>query len=230
MTRMRETVTSKTYDIWSLPYDYTFAPLVVKRLRRAIAQLRLRPGDRVLDMGVGTGSALGFYPKNVTIVGLDLSAGMLAKAADKCREQGLTHCQLLRGDALNPPFAPGSFDHVVITHVISVVSDPHRLLSLAARLVKPGGRIVVLNHFQSSQPVVAWFERVLNPIFVKIGWRSDLRLDELLRGVDLKVEYQFKIDRLDLFQIVVLNARPQSSPPEPTANEMPDLGSAATAS
>lgn len=227
MTGMREAVTNKIYDLWSQTYDYTFVPLILKRVRRAIMQLRLRPGDRVLDMGVGTGASLGFYPRNISIVGLDLSAGMLAQAAMKCREQGLTHCQLIRADALNPPFEPASFDHVVITHVISCVSDPNRLLNVAAQLVKPGGRVVLLNHFQSSQPVVAWFERVLNPVFVRLGWRSDLRLDELLRGSDLKVEYHFQIDRLDLFQIVVLNSRPPAVTPE--SPDMPALGAAATA-
>ena len=61
---------------------------------------------------------------------------------------------------------------MVLTHTVSVVSDPHRLMRWAARLVKPGGRIVLLNHFQSTHPVVAWFERALNPMFVKLGWRK----------------------------------------------------------
>ncbi|MCC7406835.1 MAG: methyltransferase domain-containing protein [Phycisphaeraceae bacterium] len=209
--RMTEAITSKTYDLWSLFYDHTFGALVRNRQVRAVEQLPLRPGDRVLDIGVGTGMTLGHYPRNVTVVGMDLSAGMLGKAAEKCRELGLDHCKLVRADAMLPPFAPASFDHILICHTITVVSDPARLLAWASKLLRPGGHIVILNHFQSSQPVVAWFEKYLNPVFVKIGWRSDLSLEELMGEGDLHLEYSFKLRSIDLWRIVVLRhkgARP----------------------
>ncbi len=211
--RMSEPITSRTYDLWSRIYDKTFGALVQKRQVRALEQLHLRPGDRVLDIGVGTGIMLPRYPRTVTVVGMDLSAGMLAKAQGKCRELGLDHCHLIRADAMRPPFAPQSFDHIMISHTISVVSDPARLIRWAATLVKPRGRIVLLNHFQSTNPVVAWFEKVLNPIFVWIGWRSDVALDDVLRAVDLHVEYQFKMRLMDIWQIVVLTPhKPLPSP------------------
>src|SRR5262249_17251200 len=107
-------------------------------------------------------------------------------------------------DAMLPPFADGSFDHILICHTITVVSDPACLMRWAARLLKPGGTIVLLNHFQSTNPVVAWFERVLNPVFVKIGWRSGVAPEDVLRSTTLQVEYRFKMRMLDLWQIVVL--------------------------
>ena len=205
MKSMIETKTSKLYDLWSIFYDYTFGALVRRRQVRALQQLHLKAGDCVLDMGVGTGMTLQHYPKNVTVIGLDLSAGMLAKAAEKRDELGLTHCHLIRADAMLPPFADRSFDHVMITHTISVVSDPAKLIGWAERLVKPGGRIVLLNHFQSTNPFFAWFERTFNPMFVKIGWRSDLALEDVLRGAkNLCVEYRFKMRLVDIWQIVVL--------------------------
>ena len=102
----------------------------------------------------------------------------------------------------------------MITHVVSVVSDPQKLMRWAQRMVKPGGRIVVLNHFLSPNPFFAWWERVLNPIFVKIGWRSDLALEDCLKGTDLSVQYNFKMSRLDLWQIVVLGG-PDTMPARP---------------
>ena len=229
MSQMTESVTSKTYDVWSWFYDHTFGALVRRRQQRAVQQLRTTRGDRVLDIGVGTGMLLPLYPRDVTVVGMDLSGGMLAKAAKKRQELRLDHCHLVRADAMLPPFADASFDHVVITHTISVVSEPGRLIQWAARLLKPGGRIIMLNHFQSSHPVVAWFERVLNPIFVKIGWRSDLSLEDVLRNVDLHVAYRFKMRLFDLWQIVVLthpNApssakTPTWQPPTASASQPP---------
>lgn len=203
--KMTENTTSKTYDVWSWFYDKTFGVLVRKRQRRAIEQLRPAPGDRVLDLGVGTGLTLTDYPADVNVVGMDLSPGMLRKAAEKCRRNNLTHCRLVQGDAMLPPFADNSFDHVLITHVISVVSNPPLLLRWAQRLVKPGGRIVVLNHFQSSRRPVAWIEKALNPLFSRIGWKSDLAMEDVLADVDLRVDYVFKESLFDLWRIIVLS-------------------------
>lgn len=202
--KMSEPTTSKTYDVWAAFYDKTFGALVHRRQLKALEQLRAEPGQRVLDLGVGTGMTLRHYPKNITVVGMDLSGGMLAKAAQKASEDNLTHCRLVQGDAMLPPFADNSFDHIIITHTISVVSEPAKLLQWAKRMVKPGGRIVVLNHFRASNPVIGWLEKVANPLCVKIGWRSDLSLDECLEGVDLHVRYQFRMRIIDLWQIVVL--------------------------
>ena len=201
---MNEASTSRLYDLWSLCYDWTFGFLVQSRQSRAVEQMRLRPGDRILDMGVGTGMMLPRYPDDVTVVGMDLSAGMLDKAVRKHRDLDLDHCHLVQADAMLPPFADASFDHIMISHTISVVSDPARLLNWAVRLIRPGGRIVLLNHFQSTYRVVAWFEHVLNPLFVKIGWRSDVRLEYCLDGANVEVEYCFKMRLIDIWRIIVL--------------------------
>jgi phosphatidylethanolamine/phosphatidyl-N-methylethanolamine N-methyltransferase len=212
MASMKEATTSKQYDSWSWVYDRTFGHLLQHRQQRAIQELRPSPGDRVLELGVGTGIMLPHYPRDIQVVGIDLSAGMLDRAQRRIDEQNLHHCHLVLGDAMHLPFAEASFDQVMLSHVVSVVSDPAKLMRWVQRMVKPGGRVVVLNHFRSNVPVLSWIERVGNPLFVKLGWRSDLSLSETLDGVDLQLEYSFKLRMLDLWTIVVLR-RPHPGQP-----------------
>lgn len=217
--KMSEPTTGRLYDLWAWFYDGTFGALVHSRHHRAMDELRVKPGDRVLDLGVGTGMTLGRYPHDVQVVGMDLSGGMLAKAKDKCHEAGLDHVQLIQGDAMHPPFAEASFDHILIAHTVSVVSEPNRLMQWARRLVKPGGTVIVLNHFRSPNRLMGWLERVFNPMFVKIGWRSDLSLDECLNGVDLHIRYRFKTSTIDLWQIVVLGPEPTTAADHPAPDK-----------
>ena len=203
-SQMTEHSTSRVYDAWARMYDATFGRLVHKRQVIAVDKLGCEPGDTVLDIGVGTGGTLPHYRGDVTVIAMDLSAGMLAKAADKRRELGLTHCHLVQADAMQPPFAERAFDRIMISHTVSVVSDPPALMAAVARLVKPDGRIVVLNHFRSDNPIVGGVERIVNPLCVRLGWRSDLSLDQCLAGSGLRVVEDFRLSRVDLWQIVTL--------------------------
>lgn len=201
---MHEPKTSRIYDAWSWMYDKTFGPIAGRSLLCALDQLRPRPRQRVLDIGVGTGLTLPHYPSDIEVVGLDLSAGMLAQAEQRRVEHELSHCLLVQGDALAPPFADESFDHIMITYTVSVVSDPALLLRQARRMLKPGGRVVIVNHFLSAHRPIAMLERLANPLCNRLGWRSDLPLADVLAATDLKLEYQFKRRRTDFFTIVVL--------------------------
>jgi len=207
---MAEPATSRIYDLWSHCYDSTFGRLVHKRQIRAIDALNAQPGQWVLDLGIGTGITLGEFPQAVHVVGMDLSAGMLAKARGKAHERGRGRTHMIQGDALNPPFGDAAFDHLLVTHTVSVVSDPPRLMQWCQWLVKPGGRVVVLNHFQSEHRAIARLENAVNPLCCRIGWRSDLSLNDCLAGCDLRVVADFKLRKGDVWRIVVLE-RPDAA-------------------
>lgn len=204
--QMREHSTQKIYDIQSKVYDATFGRLVRKRIGKAIAEhVRLGQGQTVLDVGIGTGASLQFYPADRgRIVGIDLSGGMLAKAREKIAETGRRNVVLARANALVMPFADDSFDAVFVSHVISVVSDPVRLLDECCRVSRPGSKIVMVNHFQSTNRFVAAIEKLLCPICTKLGWRSDLPLQELVEKTGVTVDYRYKLTTPDLWETVVI--------------------------
>lgn len=202
---MQESSTKKIYDIHSMFYDATFGRLVRRRIARAISHMSIAPADRVLDLGIGTGVSLNYYPQDRgQIVGVDLSSGMLREARKKVREQGRNNAVVFQADAMKLPFADNSFDHVFISHVISVVSDPFRLIQEAQRVSKPGSRIVIVNHFQSTNRFIALVEKWLCPLCTKLGWRSDLALHDLIRQTGVEVDYRYKLESIDLWETVVM--------------------------
>jgi len=152
---MQESSTRKIYDVHSVFYDATFGRLVRRRIARAISHMNLRQNDRVLDLGIGTGVSLNFYPKDRgKIVGIDLSAGMLREARKKMHAQERQNVTVFQADAMRLPFGDNTFDYVFISHVISVVSDPYRLVQEAQRVAKAGP--ASSSSIISSRPIDFW--------------------------------------------------------------------------
>lgn len=211
---MQESSTKKIYDIHSMFYDATFGRLVCRRIARAVSHMNLAIDDRVLDLGIGTGVSLNYYPMDRgRIVGIDLSSGMLREARKKIREQGRQNAQVFQSDALKLPFADNTFDHVFISHVISVVSDPCKLVQEAQRVAKPSSRIVIVNHFQSTNRFLALIEKWLCPLCTKLGWRSDLALQDLIRQTGAEIDYRYKLESIDLWETVVMVNNKSALPP-----------------
>jgi phosphatidylethanolamine/phosphatidyl-N-methylethanolamine N-methyltransferase len=202
---MQESSTKKIYDVHSVFYDATFGRLVKRRIARAISHMNIQDTDRVLDLGIGTGVSLNYYPQRGRILGVDLSAGMLRECRKKIRERKLDHTFVFQANALQLPFADDTFDHVFISHVISVVSDPYRLVQEAQRVCRPGARIVIVNHFQSTNRFIALVEKWLCPLCTKLGWRSDLALQDLIRRTGVEIDYRFKLESIDLWETVVIS-------------------------
>ncbi len=111
---MQEASTRKIYDVHAMFYDATFGRLVRRRIARAISHMPIRESDTILDLGIGTGVSLDYYPLDRgRIIGVDLSSGMLRKAREKIRERQLSHANVFQADALRLPFAEGAFDYVM---------------------------------------------------------------------------------------------------------------------
>jgi len=213
---MQEASTRKIYDMHSVFYDATFGRLVKRRIERAIKHMNISATDTVLDLGIGTGASLGFYPSHGRVFGIDLSAGMLRECRKKIREQGFDNVTVFQANALQLPFAADSFDHVFISHVITVVSDPYVLIREAQRVCKPGARIVIVNHFQSTNRFIGMLEKWLCPLCTKLGWRSDLALQDLIRRTGVEIDYRYKLESIDLWETVVITNNKSAVVP-PTA-------------
>jgi phosphatidylethanolamine/phosphatidyl-N-methylethanolamine N-methyltransferase len=201
---MQEATTKGIYDFHSIFYDATFGRLVRRRIAGAIGHMNIVADDWVLDLGIGTGVSLNYYPGRGHIVGIDLSPGMLRECRKKIAERRLDHVAVFQADALRLPFADDTFDHVFMSHVISVVSDPVRLIEEVRRVAKPDARIVIVNHFQSTNRFVAMFEKWLCPLCTRLGWRSDLPLQDLIRRTGVQVDYRYKLESIDLWETVVI--------------------------
>lgn len=227
MFLMQEASTRKIYDFHSGFYDATFGRLVRRRVAKAIGHMDIAPADRVLDLGIGTGQSLHHYPGDRgRVVGVDLSAGMLREARKKIADRRLTNAAVFQADAMRLPFADNTFDHVFISHVISVVSDPYKLVVEAQRVAKPGARIIILNHFQSTNRMVAMVEKWLCPLCTKLGWRSDLPLQDLVRRTGLEVDYRYQLSAVDLWETVV-TTNTKSALQSDTAVDVPARAAAA---
>lgn len=205
---MQEKTTRSIYNVWAYFYDVFWPSIVHRRTTRAIQRMAIRKNERVLDIGVGTGLALPSYPDHARVVGIDLSEGMLRRARRRIDEHRLDGVQLALGNALELPFPDDTFDHVLLSHVVTVVSDPVKLIEETRRVTRPGGQIVMINHFRSANRVVGSIEKMLCPLCQHLGWRSDVGLQELLDQTGLEVDFRYKLDNVDLFQTVFSTNRP----------------------
>jgi phosphatidylethanolamine/phosphatidyl-N-methylethanolamine N-methyltransferase len=166
----------KSYARWAPIYDATFGMLTGVGRRRGVSVLNSL-GGRVLEVGVGTGLSLPGYRPDVSITGIDASAEMLGKAQARVEELGLRNVEALRlMDARAMDFPDNSFDHISAMHIMSVVPEPERVMAEMARVLRPGGTIIMINHFaleDQDRKALGWLERVAAPFADKLGWHSD---------------------------------------------------------
>lgn len=170
---LEQHVVETAYARWAPIYDAVCGPVMV-RGRRAAARAARDIGGQILEVGVGTGLSFGDYDDSVTVTGIDLSEPMLQKARAKLATGRYPFVrQLMRMDAHELIFPDASFDCVVAQFVITLVENPERVLSECHRVVKPGGRIILVNHLYSERGVAAAVERWAAKRTRRLGLRPE---------------------------------------------------------
>jgi phosphatidylethanolamine/phosphatidyl-N-methylethanolamine N-methyltransferase len=185
VTAVENDFVARVYENLAFIYDFTFGPALHPGRVHAIQRMGIKPGDRVLEVGVGTGINASLYPRDCSVTGIDLSGSMLEKARDRVARKGIKNVRLLEMDAADLKFADETFDIVYAPYLISVVPDPITVAREMRRVCRTGGRIIVLNHFRSPNALLARVERLISPFTVHIGFKSDLDLPAFLAQAEL---------------------------------------------
>lgn len=186
VTAVENDFVTHVYEKLASVYDLIFGPSLHPGRMQAIQRMGIKSGDRVLEVGVGTGINASLYPRDCAVTGIDLSSSMLEKARERVARKNIRNVRLLEMDAADLKFADGTFDIVYAPYLISVVPDPVAVAREMRRVCRPGGRIIVLNHFRSPNRALAWIERGISPFTVHIGFKSDLDLPAFLAQAELK--------------------------------------------
>ena len=186
VTAVENDFVEAVYEKLAKVYDLTFGPALHPGRLQAIQRMNIQPGERVLEVGVGTGINLSLYPKQAMVTGIDFSVSMLDKARDRVARKGLRNMRLLQMDAADLKFSDDSFDIVYAPYLISVVPDPVRVAREMRRVCRSGGRIIFLNHFLSPNLLLSRAERMISPFTIHIGFKADLDLPAFLAQSDLQ--------------------------------------------
>ena len=165
-------------------YDAVFGPVLHAGREQAIRQMNCLPGERVLEVGVGTGLSLPLYPWGVRVVGVDLSMPMLRRAHDRADEAG---AGLAAMDAERMAFPDASFDKVVAMYVASVVPDPAALVREMRRVCRSDDGLYFVNHFSTTRPLLGDVEQLFAPLSRMLGFRPDFSLARFVAETGLEV-------------------------------------------
>lgn len=169
----------RAYAFWAPVYDLVFGA-VFDAGRRASIEAAERIGGRILEVGVGTGISLPDYARSNKLVGIDISVPMLRKAKERVEAQSLTNVEALAVmDAAKLALPDKSFDVIVAQYVITAVPDPEATLDEFARVIKPGGEIVLVNHIGAEDGPRKAFEACFAPLARKLGWRPEFPFKRL---------------------------------------------------
>jgi phosphatidylethanolamine/phosphatidyl-N-methylethanolamine N-methyltransferase len=180
-----EDAVRSAYRRWAPVYDHTFGWVAAEGRKHSVEIINQGKG-RVLEVGVGTGLSLPAYGRHLEIVGIDLSPEMLEKARERVATEGLRNVAGLHEmDAGDLKFPEASFDTVVAMYVMTVVPDPEKVMRELSRVCRPGGDVIIVNHFSAEEGMRGWVERRMAPFADMLGWRPVFDVERVLVCKDL---------------------------------------------
>jgi phosphatidylethanolamine/phosphatidyl-N-methylethanolamine N-methyltransferase len=186
----------RTWSRLAPVYDMVYGTMLQPGRRRALARMVLGPGDRVLEVGVGTGMGLDLYPRWARVTGIDLSRAMLDRARTRVTELAAhAHIELKEMDATAMTFADGNFDVVYAPYILNVVPDAIAVAREMRRVCRPGGRIILLNRFRSQHTTFGRIDDAVSTLSRLTGTRWNLPMQPLLTEVPL---FPISIERVNV--------------------------------
>ncbi|HYF54716.1 MAG TPA: class I SAM-dependent methyltransferase [Salinarimonas sp.] len=167
----------RVYERWAPFYDRVYHKLLSDAHRRT-ALAAAACGPDILEVGVGTGLVLRYYPAGARVVGVDLSEPMLRKAQEKAAALPAV-TGLASMDACRLGFPDARFDAVAVPFVITLVPDPEGALDECARVLRPGGEIVISSKLSRDAGPVAAVEEAIAPLMKRVGWSSAFKISRV---------------------------------------------------
>lgn len=196
------------YRLFAPLYDHVFGRGLHPARRAAIEALACKPGERVLEVCVGSGLSLPLYPDGVHVVGVDLSGEMLALASRRLdRRGGPSLCSLAQMNAEHLAFADGTFDKAIVLFGVAGLPDPPRAMLELRRVCRPGARIVIASRFRSAPSWLSLYDLVATPLYRLLAYRSDLDRDEFLARSGLDVIDERSANLFGYSTILVCSSR-----------------------
>ncbi len=193
-----------SYRRWAPIYDTTFGAVTKFGRLRIREYMRGRQG-KLLEVGVGTGLSLPLYDAPLEVTGIDYSAEMLKRAEARVRKQELGHvADLHRMDARELDFDDDSFDWIVALHVLSVVPEPERVVAEMARVCRPGGRIMIANHFSGGNKLRGVGVKFVSRLNNLLGWEADFPIERVLGNAQLREVERAKLPPAGIMTWLVL--------------------------
>ena len=195
----------QVYSVLARVYDSTFDWALGPGRRGAVAALNAQPGDRILEVGVGTGLSLPLYPEGCRLTGIDITEPMLEQARERAEALGRRDVDLRMMDARCLDLEDASFDHVLAPYVISVVPEPEKAMAEIRRVCRPGGTVVVVNHFRGRNRLLRLAEKLVTPASRWIGFSLDVPIDVVTETEGLETLSVERVNMFGLWRLIVMN-------------------------
>lgn len=193
--------TNKIYSLYSRFYDSFFGRIFHKGRLIANKLLDVQPGEKILEVGIGTGMSLPLYSEYAEVVGIDISWDMIKQAREKKQYMGFSNVRLCITDASKMAFKDDCFDKAIAAHSITVIPEPVKTLREMKRVCKKDAEFFFLNYAGSNNRLIAMFEEAISPIRNKLGLGKAIALEELLHNANFEIVFK---DRINIFRLCQL--------------------------